>query len=69
MPIHGCQPSYLQVQQALHLSILACAEGLAGLPGTDTVEVVGLHSGSCIREESLVIITAGEIVLCCIFAG
>lgn len=61
-PLHGCQLSYLQVQQAHHLSILASAEGLAGLPGTDMVEAVGLDSGPCIREglckESLVIILA-----------
>lgn len=62
MPLHGCQLSYLQVQQAHHLSILASAEGLAGLTGTDMVEAVGLDSGPCIREglckESLVIILA-----------
>lgn len=73
MTLHGCQLSYLQVQQAHHLSILASAEGLAGLPGTDTVGVVGLDSGSCIREglckESLIIITAAEVVFCCIFAA
>lgn len=62
MPLHGCQLSYLQVQQAHHLSILASAEGLAGFPGTDMFEAVGLDSGPSIREglckESLVIILA-----------
>lgn len=68
MTLHGCQLSFLQVQQAHHLSILTSPEGLAGLPGTDAVEVVGLDSGSCSREglckESLIIIMAGGIIFC-----